>query len=1041
MLLSLVILCFSLSGFAALLYQTAWMRLFAIAFGTSEIAVAVVLAGYMGGLAIGAAIAARYVARIRRPVLVYGVLEGAIAIAALAMPLMVNASGALYALFVGGQSAPPDASAFGQPLYYSIASFIVLLVPTALMGATLPLLAQYAVTSNRNLGRRVSLLYSMNTFGAVGGTLLAGFVLLPAFGLRGTVWFGVLINFIVFVAAVLLARHVGRTPAATSNSNIDGEQPSSDSVRFILPLIAISGVLSFIYEVLWTRMLSHVLGSSIYAFSTMLSAFLTGIALGAAGAGLVAQNPRRAAGLFAVCQIGIGLTAACVYWYLERSVPSGISYALFAFAVILPSSIFIGATYPLAVRSHAGNVDDVGRSSAIVYSWNTVGAIIGALLGGFFLIPELGFAGTAKLAVIANLCIGVVALVLCTRVRSWRPIGYLRPAAAVIALLGVIVLFHPGRPDAVVMRTHFGGSGEPLVQEIHYSAGRSSTVLLTENAARFDLSTNGLPEAQIEFRGAPPMVLSQRWLGLWPSLARPDADSILVVGLGGGVVLEGVPESIKTLHVVELEAEVVAANILIGKRRSDDPLAGERLHLVVNDARNALRLTAHKYDAVVSQPSHPWTAGASHLFTREFFALVKSRLKQDGVFVQWMNAEFLDETLLRQLAATLLVEFENVRIYQPSSLALHFVASNGPIDMEHQLGVTGRPLADDPLHYTRNGINGVENIAVALLVDEQGVHKLAGEMKPITDDDNRMAVDSNVLATGLGVQQLTEITAAVDPLLDPDGWMRQTMSDADVAHVARRLLYDAQVPRFKRLLDGIDQQAMHDLLQAMLLRYEGKNAEALELLAGIGAGESIYEQAVFLRIVDQLLPTTQDKVIATAMLELDSQDTGLAAVLSGWRALGAGDWQRLSELEPRLQQTSTNDLWAPYAAQLRAEWRLNAADSDGELAREALNLIDQSLLIYPTQMAYMQRARAGQKLDDVPVFIESVAFLVRASNDWLWSIDYYGQTLAPTELRWITGQLESFAAELRRLLVLDESGRAGVVSAQLFELQEFFANY
>ena len=187
MLLSLIILCFTLSGFAALLYQTAWIRLFAIAFGTSEVAIAVVLAGYMGGLAVGAALAARYVAVIRRPVLVYGLLEGGIAIAALAMPLMVIASGQLYAFFVGGQPAPPDAGSFGQPLYYSIASLLVLLVPTVLMGATLPLLAQFVVTSNRNLGGRVSLLYSMNTFGAVAGVLAAGFILLPEFGLRGTV--------------------------------------------------------------------------------------------------------------------------------------------------------------------------------------------------------------------------------------------------------------------------------------------------------------------------------------------------------------------------------------------------------------------------------------------------------------------------------------------------------------------------------------------------------------------------------------------------------------------------------------------------------------------------------------------------------------------------------------------------------------------------------------------------------------------------------------------------------------------------------------
>jgi spermidine synthase len=1040
MLLSLVILCFTLSGFAALLYQTAWMRLFAIAFGTSEIAVAVVLAGYMGGLAVGAAVAARYVAVIRRPILVYGLLEGGIALAALAMPLLVDASGQLYAFFVGGQPAPPDAGTFGQPLYYSVASLVVLLVPTALMGATLPLLAQFVVTSNRNLGGRVSLLYSMNTFGAVGGVLAAGFVLLPAFGLRGTVWFGVLTNFVVFVIAVLLARRVGQSTADRQVAPT-GEEAVASGAKFILPLIAMSGALSFVYEVLWTRMLSHVLGSSIYAFATMLSAFLAGIAIGAAAAGTVAKNPRRATMLFATSQFGIAVSSAFVYWRIEQSIPSGIGYALLAFAVILPSSIFIGATYPLAVRSHAGNVADVGRSSAVVYSWNTVGAIVGALLGGFIIIPELGFAGTAQFAVVANLGIGLTALALCVRVPGWRPIGRLQPVAATVIVIATVLLFHPHRPDAVVMRTHFGGSGESTVKEIYYSVGRTSTVLLTENEARFDLSTNGLPEAQIEFRGAPPMVLSQRWLGIWPSLARPDADSVLVVGLGGGVVLEGVPDSIRTLHVVELEADVVAANRLVGGRRIKDPLQNENLEISINDARNALRLTARKYDAVVSQPSHPWTAGASHLFTREFFALVRSRLKDDGVFVQWMNAEFLDETLLRQLAATLLAEFENVRIYQPSPLALHFVASNSEIDIERQLATTGRPLTDEYLHYARSGISGVQSIAVSLLVDEQGVRELAGEMQPITDDGNRMAVDSNVLATGLGVQPLTRITASVDPLLDADSWLREEMSDEDIVYIAWRLLYDAQLPRFDLLLKSVEQDSVRRLLQAMSARYYGNESETKRLSTSIASDEAVHQQAVFLRTIDHLSPAMLNADVAESLLQLDSQESSLAAVLNGWSSLVAGDWQALSKLESQLASAGPTDLWTPFAARLRAEWRLNAEDPDGALAGEALDLIDQALLGYATPGAYAQRARIGQKLGDIPVFVESVAFLVRAADNWIWNNEYYGRTSAPAELKWISGLLASFAAELRRLSVLDESGRADVVLAQLLESQDYFGNY
>ncbi|MEQ9567896.1 MAG: fused MFS/spermidine synthase, partial [Pseudomonadales bacterium] len=175
----LVALCFGMSGFSALVYQTAWMRLFSITFGTSEAAIAIVLAGYMAGLAIGAAVASRYVDRVQRPVFVFGVLEGMVAVTALAMPFLIDLAGYTYVAIVGGQPSPPDASTLGQTLFYTVATLLILFLPTAFMGATLPLLSRYVVTTNQNLGNRIAILYSTNTLGAVLGVLVAGFILLP----------------------------------------------------------------------------------------------------------------------------------------------------------------------------------------------------------------------------------------------------------------------------------------------------------------------------------------------------------------------------------------------------------------------------------------------------------------------------------------------------------------------------------------------------------------------------------------------------------------------------------------------------------------------------------------------------------------------------------------------------------------------------------------------------------------------------------------------------------------------------------------------
>ena len=191
--------CFFLSGLAALLYQTAWMRQFSTVFGTSELAVATVLSAYMGGLAFGAAVAGKYINHAKRPVLTYGILEAAIALSALLVPVLLIAARAAYAQILGGQETPPDASGLGQSLFYFVVAFIVLAIPTACMGATLPLLTRYAVTNDQQIGSRVGALYAINTIGAVFGTIIAAFVLLPAFGLLNTVWFGVVILSLIHI--------------------------------------------------------------------------------------------------------------------------------------------------------------------------------------------------------------------------------------------------------------------------------------------------------------------------------------------------------------------------------------------------------------------------------------------------------------------------------------------------------------------------------------------------------------------------------------------------------------------------------------------------------------------------------------------------------------------------------------------------------------------------------------------------------------------------------------------------------------------------
>ena len=228
---------------------------------------------------------------------------------------------------------------------------------------------------------------------------------------------------------------------------------------------------------------------------------------------------------------------------------------------------------------------------------------------------------------------------------------------------------------------------------LYYDVGRSASVVMLAQDGGLALRTNGLPEALMDSPGSLQRFSGEFWLSPLAVIARPKARDMLIVGFGGGVVVEGVPPSVRHVDVIELEPKVIEANRVTGQLRKRNPLADPRVNIIVNDARGALRLTDRRYDAIVSQPSHPWTAGASHLYTREFMQLAHDHLNSGGVFVQWMNVIFMDEDLLRSLTATLLKVFPEVRVYRPDPNTVVFLASDAPLDVELELARSGLPLA------------------------------------------------------------------------------------------------------------------------------------------------------------------------------------------------------------------------------------------------------------------------------------------------------------------------------------------------------------
>jgi len=1015
-----VSLCFFLSGFSALLYQMAWMRQLSVVFGTSELAVATVLAAYMAGLAMGAAAAARLIGKITRPVVAYGVLEATIALSAIAVPFLLHLAGIAYASMFGGLAQPPDASGLGQSVFYLAVTFAVLVVPTACMGATLPMVTRYAVTKDEDVGRKVGLLYSINTAGAIAGTLAAAFWLLPTFGLLGTILVGAAVNLLVFGVAALLGKNasVASGMPGDSGSKLDWRPES-----WILPIMLVSGAATFTYEVLWTRLLSHILGGSVAAFATMLASFLAGIAIGSAIASRIAWNRSVAQLGFIFAELGAAVTCAAIYLTLDKFIPKSTSLpgnVTIAIALLLPATLFIGATFPFAVRILSRDASEASIATARVYSWNTVGAIVGALLAGFVLLPMLKYEGVIKVAVAINVGLAFVAAI------AVLPRRVPLAATAAVLLLVLFFGFSPQTPEALLRVSPLNDQRTGDIR--YYEVGRSATVLVLERDGYFYLRSNGLNEAATDLKGAPPSRHSQRLLGTLPVLARPDADSMLIVGYGGGVVAEEILPSLSDIDIVELEPKILAANRFISADRNIDPLQDPRITVIVNDARNALRLTDKRYDAIVSQPSHPWTAGSSHLYTREFMQLVRSSMTADGVFLQWMNTQFVSEPLLKSLVATLLDVFPHVRAYRMDVNVLFFLASNAEIEPEAHILATGEPLRSNPEAFRRKGIGSVNDLIAALAWDTQGLVRLAADAPLITDNDNRMAMQSALALeeSALTNQRLLELIRQYGSLFDPDSGIHQEMAPAiDFVYVADRLelMHARSLSRGLAEILVATRNPASLLVDAKMMQMQNSSQRADRLLLAALAAEPGNSIAAYL-----LLKRRGDALLAGSLPERLQPYAGsltdvARAVIESMEFARNRDLSHAQENDELLAQAKPHEQWYLDAAKLRVDWRIVATQTEAsrDYAAEALAIIDEAIALRHDINFYGMRMAAAFFADDYDAVVETarrMVWLIRQELEFRTLAS--GRHLSAGELARTTVRLEAMQTGLA---VVRASGR------------------
>jgi spermidine synthase len=693
------------SGACALVYQVAWFRELRLIFGASTASSAAVLAIFMGGLGVGGARLGKRADASANPLAMYASLELAVACAAGATPALVWLANTVY-LACGGSAA---LGTFGATVVRVILSVVVLGPATFLMGGTLPAAARAVEREDDGPRSSVATLYGVNTFGAVCGAMLANFLLLEVLGTRLTLWMAALVNLLVGVIARGVARGAAASPAASEEAAEATLEPAPEPAvepasgpelaRWFPPAAsALLGGSFMLMELTWYRMLGPLLGGSSYTFGLILAVALVGIAVG----GIVYARTKVPAtlrwfavtcsleALFIAIPYAVGDRLAVVTLMLRPLARLGFGastavWAAIAGFVILPAAIVSGIQFPLVIGLYGRGSAKVGRDVGAAYLANTIGSIVGSIAGGFGLIPLLGAVGSWQLVVISLSIGATVALIMDARTNrtplfaavvrwsvAWAP-------AALLLATGPTAFWRhtgigAGRADSRVEGNNVANSmtylAHVMARDIRWEAdGLESSVALTQTSG-FNFSVNGKSDGHV-LVDAPTQVMS----GLLAALLHGQPKTALVVGLGTGSTAGwiGAVPSIDRVDVVELEPAIlrVARDAApVNEHVLDNP----KVHVHLADAREYLRTTANRYDLIFSEPSNPFRAGISSLYTVEYYTAAAQRVAPGGLFVQWVQAYEVDGWAVATAMITLHKVFADVEVWQTMTGDLLLVA-------------------------------------------------------------------------------------------------------------------------------------------------------------------------------------------------------------------------------------------------------------------------------------------------------------------------------------------------------------------------------
>lgn len=763
---------FIASGATGLVYEVTWFRNLSLIFGASFEATSIVLAAFMAGMSLGGFSFGRWAEHFEHPLRVYGLLELGVGLFALVLPSLLSAVDAFYVgLATGDGEAGPGILALR-----SLLAFLVLAVPTFFMGATLPVVTRLLVREDAEFGTRLSWLYGSNTFGAVVGTLTAGFVLIPALGVWRSQLAAIVLNLAIALVAILVdARtrpEVARIAGSVGTSGAkEVEGPERLALRLVFMGTALSGFCSLALEVLWTRAVSIAVGSSTYSFSVMLAAFLTGIAL---GSWLHAMGLMRRFSL--PVQFGLVLTMAGLFAFMasgaiprlpEMAIQLNLlifddltrirpltSFLLAFFLMVIPC-LFIGIAFPLANQARVALAAGYARPVGETIGLNTLGSIAGSLGAGFVLVPALGLQRAMLLAAGLYVAYGALVLAVALVRHERRAAVFMAAGVAIVAALSTPIVV-PGWSESMLgafsnnqLLQYVGEGGEVDVESalakgtlLYYREGRGATVSVLEQDAVRSLSVNGKIVASDDLED----LRTQYMLAHVPLLMHPDPKTALVIGMGAGTTLGGLTanEDLVSIALAEIEPAILGAEPYFAEANGS-PLSDPRLRVYLEDGRNYLKTTTRRFDVITADPIHPWNRGSGYLYTEEYYRLAAARLEEGGIMCQWLPVADLTPDDFKSVVATFAKVYPYTMLWHSTSAVL--IGSDEPLtttiaSLEPRLA---QPRVRAQLE--RIGLDETFTFLAELQLDDAQVRAFAGDAL-INTDDNLHLEFSSPLAVG-----------------------------------------------------------------------------------------------------------------------------------------------------------------------------------------------------------------------------------------------------------------------------------------------------